>query len=323
MSVQEFPILDEISDQRRIAAAIDAATERLRSLQHRDGHWCGELEGDTILESEYLLLLFYLGRAAEDRFRKGAEYVRRQQLPDGGWSIYAAGPTDLSASVKAYFVLKLAGDSPDAPHMVRSRSRPNRLLLSRTNFSAARRSQSVDWRGQGARMGAEDDRDVVRFLYLFTFLPKGRVEELAEAVRTAPEKREAQKVLAFEVTRIVHGEEVAGEMARAAEIVYHSEIKDLSDQTLAAVFASVPSTEVSRADLEGGIDLVDLLCRAKLAASKGEARRLIKNGGVYVNNVRVDGEIKVGPNHRASESFLVLRSGKKNYHLIRVVDRQG
>ncbi|HJT18815.1 MAG TPA: prenyltransferase/squalene oxidase repeat-containing protein, partial [Thermoanaerobaculia bacterium] len=121
MSVQEFPVLDEISDQRRTAAAIDAATERLRSLQHPDGHWCGELEGDTILESEYLLLLFYLGRAHEDRFRKGAEYVRRQQLPDGGWSIYAAGPTDLSASVKAYFVLKLAGDSPDAPHMVRAR----------------------------------------------------------------------------------------------------------------------------------------------------------------------------------------------------------
>jgi len=121
MSVQEFPILDEVSEQRRTASAIDAAIERLRSLQHPDGHWCGELEGDTILESEYLLLLFYLGRAHEDRFRKGAEYIRRQQLPDGGWSIYAAGPTDLSASVKAYFVLKLAGDSPDAPHMVRAR----------------------------------------------------------------------------------------------------------------------------------------------------------------------------------------------------------
>ena len=121
MSVHEFPRLDDNLEPARIAAAIDAASERLRSLQNADGHWCGELEGDTILESEYLLLLYFLGRADDARFAKGAEYIRRQQLPDGGWPIYAAGPTDLSASVKAYFVLKLAGDSPDAPHMARAR----------------------------------------------------------------------------------------------------------------------------------------------------------------------------------------------------------
>ena len=121
MSVHDFPIVDDNPDPGRIAAAIDAATERLRSLQNADGHWCGELEGDTILESEYLLLLYSLGRFDDPRFAKGAEYLRRQQLADGGWPIYAAGPTDLSASVKAYFVLKMAGDSPDAPHMVRAR----------------------------------------------------------------------------------------------------------------------------------------------------------------------------------------------------------
>jgi tyrosyl-tRNA synthetase len=164
----------------------------------------------------------------------------------------------------------------------------------------------------------QEDRDVIRFLNLYTFLRRERIESLAEAVRTAPERREAQKVLACEVTRLVHGEAVAQEMARAAEIVYHSEIKDLSDQTLAAVFASVPSTEVSAAELDGGLDLVALLDRTKLAASKGEARRLIKSGGVYVNNVRVDGEIKLGRQHLASQSFIVLRSGKKNYHLVRV-----
>jgi tyrosyl-tRNA synthetase len=164
----------------------------------------------------------------------------------------------------------------------------------------------------------QDDRDVIRFLNFFTFVPQDQIAALAEAVRTAPEKREAQKVLAFEVTKIVHGEAVAREMERAAAIVYHSEIKDLSDQTLAAVFASVPSTEVSRGELDAGLDLVGLLHRTGLAASKGEARRLIKSGGVYVNNVRVDGEIRLGPQHRASESFIVLRSGKKNYHLVRV-----
>jgi tyrosyl-tRNA synthetase len=164
----------------------------------------------------------------------------------------------------------------------------------------------------------QDDRDVIRFLKLYTFLPMERVGELEQTVQTAPEQREAQKVLAFEVTRIVHGENAAKEMERAARIVYHSEIKELSDQTLAAVFASVPSTEIAAAELDAGIDLVALLAQTGLAPSKGEARRLLKAGGIYVNNVRVDGEIKVGRNHLASESFIVLRSGKKNYHLVRV-----
>jgi squalene-hopene/tetraprenyl-beta-curcumene cyclase len=126
MTVHQFPVVNEVSEETseetsRVGAAIAAARRRLLSLQHEDGHWCGELEGDTILESEYLLLLHYLGRTHEERFRKGAAYLRQQQLDHGGWAIYAGGPTELSASVKAYFVLKLAGDRPDAPHMVRAR----------------------------------------------------------------------------------------------------------------------------------------------------------------------------------------------------------
>ena len=124
MTVHDFRIADDASEEAsRVAAAIHAAANCLRSLQHQDGHWCGELEGDTILESEYLLLLHYLGRPHDSRFGKATEYVRSQQLQDGGWPIYAAGPTDLSASVKAYFVLKMAGDSPGAPHMARARER--------------------------------------------------------------------------------------------------------------------------------------------------------------------------------------------------------
>jgi squalene-hopene/tetraprenyl-beta-curcumene cyclase len=123
MSVQELPVIGGAPQRAsRVQGAIDAASRRLLSLQHADGHWCGELEGDTILESEYLLLLQFLGRAHEARFASGAEYLRRQQLPDGGWAIYAGGPTELSASVKAYFVLKLAGDATDAPHMTRARN---------------------------------------------------------------------------------------------------------------------------------------------------------------------------------------------------------
>ena len=99
-----------------------AARRYLLSIQREDGHWCGELEGDTILESEYLLTLHFLGRMGEPRVAKAAEYLRRQQLPEGGWTNYPGGAPDVSISVKAYFALKLAGDEPDAPHMARARA---------------------------------------------------------------------------------------------------------------------------------------------------------------------------------------------------------
>jgi squalene-hopene/tetraprenyl-beta-curcumene cyclase len=100
---------------------IDRARWRLLSLQRDDGHWCGELQGDTILESEYVLLLAFLGREGDDKVRKCAEYVRRQQQADGGWSNYPGGPFELSVSVKAYFALKLTGHDPDAPYMAKAR----------------------------------------------------------------------------------------------------------------------------------------------------------------------------------------------------------
>lgn len=86
-----------------------------------DGHWCGELEGDTILESEYILLLAWQGREQSDVASKAAEYLRRQQLTEGGWTQYPGGGVDVSGSVKAYFALKLVGDHAEAPHMLRAR----------------------------------------------------------------------------------------------------------------------------------------------------------------------------------------------------------
>ena len=104
-----------------VGNAVSAAQRYLLSIQHPDGHWCGELEGDTILESEYILTLHFLGRTGETRVRKAAEHVRRKQLPSGGWAIYEGGPAEVSASVKAYFALKLTGDDADAPHMAKAR----------------------------------------------------------------------------------------------------------------------------------------------------------------------------------------------------------
>jgi squalene-hopene/tetraprenyl-beta-curcumene cyclase len=105
----------------RIASALLAAQSYVLGLQKDDGNWCGELQGDTIVESEYILTLHFLGQGDAPRARKLAAYIRQQQLPSGGWAIYEGGPPELSASVKAYFVLKLQGDDPDAPHMVKAR----------------------------------------------------------------------------------------------------------------------------------------------------------------------------------------------------------
>src|SRR6202451_4808536 len=93
----------------RVGAAIGAAKKYLFSQQHEDGYWCGELEADTTLESDYILLHTLLGTGNQPRFDKCARYILNHQNEDGGWSIYAGGPSNVSASVTAYFGLKLAG----------------------------------------------------------------------------------------------------------------------------------------------------------------------------------------------------------------------
>src|ERR1700734_1332390 len=107
----------------RIGAAVSAARKYLFSQQHEDGYWCGELEADTTLESDYILLHTLLGTGNPDRFQKAANYILRHQNEDGGWSIFAAGPSNISASVKAYFGLKLAGYTSDHPALARARKK--------------------------------------------------------------------------------------------------------------------------------------------------------------------------------------------------------
>ena len=109
--------------EEAIHDAVAAAARHLLGLQASDGHWCAELEGDTTLESDYILFRHLIGRFGATRIQKATNYLRRHQLPDGGWNIYFGGPSELNATVKAYFALKLAGDSPEAPHMVRARER--------------------------------------------------------------------------------------------------------------------------------------------------------------------------------------------------------
>ncbi len=104
-----------------LQTAIDRARRCLLERQQPAGNWVGELQGDTILESEYILLMAFLGREKDERVAKAARYVLKQQMPEGGWNNYPDGPAELSVSVKAYFALKLAGYDPDGASLRRAR----------------------------------------------------------------------------------------------------------------------------------------------------------------------------------------------------------
>jgi len=116
-----FGKIDDLAS--RVAAAVDAARKFLFSQQHDQGYWCGELEADTTLESDYILLHTLLGTRDEERFQKCCNYILKHQNEDGGWPIYIDGPSNLSASVKAYFALKLTGYKPDHPALERARKK--------------------------------------------------------------------------------------------------------------------------------------------------------------------------------------------------------
>jgi squalene-hopene/tetraprenyl-beta-curcumene cyclase len=111
----------------KLARAVERGAEHLLSLQAAEGYWVGELEADTTLESDYIYYLHVVGKADPQRIEKLAKYVRQRQLADGGWNIYYGGPSELNATVKAYFALRLADDSADAPHMVRAKERVHAL----------------------------------------------------------------------------------------------------------------------------------------------------------------------------------------------------
>ena len=163
-----------------------------------------------------------------------------------------------------------------------------------------------------------EDADVDRFLKLFTFLDLEETGAIMTEHQAAPERRAGQRRLASEVTRLVHGDEGLERARRASEVLFGSEIAGLSDRDLQDVFADVPSCVLERGRLEVGIRIPDLMVQCGAARSKGEATRLAQAGGVYLNNRRVEGaEAVVRPEHLASESTLVLRSGKKSYYLIR------
>jgi tyrosyl-tRNA synthetase len=167
-----------------------------------------------------------------------------------------------------------------------------------------------------------DDADVVRYLKFFSLRSRQEIEELEEAVREEPHKRAAQSALAEEVTRRVHGETGLAGVVQASRVLFGGEMAGLGSHDVEDIFADVPSSSVSGDALSGGgASLIDVLVGAGLASSKGDARRSIEGGGIYVNNVRVTHFDRQLRTQDAIEGqFLVLRKGKKSYHLVKVVD---
>jgi tyrosyl-tRNA synthetase len=165
-----------------------------------------------------------------------------------------------------------------------------------------------------------EDADVGPCLRMLTELPREEIEALDATRAEDAAARASQTCLAEELTRLVHGDAGLTAARRATEIFFGAEIADLDDAQLGQIFSDVPSETVSRDLLSGaeGLSIVDALVSAGLAKSKGEARRTVEQGGAYVNNRRVEGvETRLTGADLASESVMVLRTGKKKYALLR------
>lgn len=154
------------------------------------------------------------------------------------------------------------------------------------------------------------DADVVKFLKMFTFLEREEIDRLAVEVAERPFKREAQRILAQEMTALVHGEDAVAKVELAAQALFgRADLSELDEQTLAAALQ-----ETTVAEGAVGVSLVELLVASGLEKSNGAARRTIKEGGAYVNNERIeDAEWTVSAEDLLVGGWLVLRKGKKNF----------
>jgi len=159
-----------------------------------------------------------------------------------------------------------------------------------------------------------DDQTVPTLLRFFTFLDHDTIRDLDAATQSAPQERRAQRALANAVVALVHGDDAQRAAERAGEALFAESIAELDETMLLTVTADAPSSTWSREELAAGVDIVDVLVRCGLAKSKGEARRFVEQGGVYVNNVRVDGAVDLS--RALHGKYLVVRRGRRELHLV-------
>lgn len=163
-----------------------------------------------------------------------------------------------------------------------------------------------------------EDADAIRYLKVFTFHEKELILEMEQRMKAAPEKREAQKLLADSMCTLVHGEEATADAKRSAEVLFGGSLDGFTTQQLEEIFCDVPSSRHPRAEIMGK-SIVDVFALTKLSSSKGEARRLITSGGAYVNNSRIsDPDYRFEGDWLNNSGLFVLRSGKKSYHLLKL-----
>lgn len=164
-----------------------------------------------------------------------------------------------------------------------------------------------------------DDRDVITYLKFFTFKSQDRIAELERETQAHPERRAAQRELAREVTAMVHGTEHVGRAERAASVLFGGALADADVADILMVFQDAPSISVPGASLEAGIGVADLAVRAGLAASKGEAGRLIRQGGLYLNDRRLNDERgQITAADAIGGSVIVLRKGQRERRIVKV-----
>lgn len=166
-----------------------------------------------------------------------------------------------------------------------------------------------------------DDSEVIKYLKYFTMLSEQDVGELSDALIAHPEQRAAQQRLAREMTRMIHGETALLKAEQASKVLFGGALSGLGGDDILDIFADVPSSEIARSEFAGdGMPLLNLLLATGLASSKSDARRSIEGGGIYVNNAQVaDAGRLIALSECIDGQFLIVRKGRKNYHLARVV----
>jgi tyrosyl-tRNA synthetase len=162
-----------------------------------------------------------------------------------------------------------------------------------------------------------DDRDVVRYLKFFTFMTRDEIDGLARAASEQPERRDAQRALARSVTALVHGQDQVARAERAAALLF-GDLASAALEDVLMVFDDAPSTGVAMPS--EGLTVIDLLTATKLAPSKSEAVRLVKSGGVYVNNIRAhDERARLTSAQAIGGQVFVLRKGRRDQHIVKLV----
>ena len=166
-----------------------------------------------------------------------------------------------------------------------------------------------------------DDDDAERFIKMFTLLSREEIESLIDEHKKAPHLRVLQKRLAKEVTIMVHSEEDYNTAVEASNVLFGSSsidtLKKLDDNTILSVFEGVPTFEISKESLDGGIKLTDLSVeRLNIFKSKGDLRKLIKGGGISINKSKIADDVIVNTSNLLNDKFLLIQQGKKNYNLV-------